>query len=363
MASMDGANCSELNFTNKTCFKISRNEFTSLFWTEVGISILAATVCLFSILMIILFKAYKKLVHRLSLYLIINALAISISTILQCIPTKYLCGYVVVTNEQLCEASGFLAQYSLWMSQLFMSWIALYLFVLGVFHHKYSSRNCEIGLLIVCLVVPLPFSIVPFIDFQNGTMYGLVFSWCWIKYTDINCHKYKEGVIEPFVLSHGPRLIVLTLNFLAILVVIVVLYRGTRKRSGRLQNQYKEAMKEVMPLLLYPIVYNIQASVALISTFYALANKTTFPLWQIQATVYPVLPLVIPLVFILHPHTLKDLKKTAKKWHPQSLRSRTHFVVSREDIGDTSVESLVIVQHPKQQTSGYDSFLDHTQSY
>ena len=363
MASMDGANCSELNFSNETCFKLSRNEFTSLFWTEVGISILAAPVCLFAILMIVFSKAYKRFAHRLSLYLIINALAKSISTILQCIPTKYHCGYVVVTNEQLCEAAGFLAQYTLWMLLLFMSWIALYLFVLGVFNHKYSSRNCEIGLVIVCLVVPLLFSIVPFIDFQNGTMYGLVWSWCWIKLTDNNCNKYKEGVIEQFVLSYGPLLIVLTLNFLAILVVIVVLYRGTRKRSGTLQNQYKEAMKEVIPLLLYPVVYNILVSVALINTFYALANKTTFPLWQTQAIIYPVLPLVIPLVFILHPHTLKDLKKTAKKWHPQSLRSRTHFVVSREDVGDTSVEALILDQYPRQLTCAYDSFLDHNQSY
>ena len=353
---MDGANCSELNFTNKTCFKLSRHEFTSLFWTQIGMSILAATVCLLAILMVAFFNAYKKSVHRLSLYLTIAALANSISNILECIPMKYLCGYVVVTNEQLCEAAGFLTQYSIWMTILFMSWISLYLFVLAVFQHKYSSRKCEIGLLIVCLIVPLLFSIVPFIDFQNGTMYGLVVPWCWIKLTDENCHEYKEGVIEQFVLTYGPQIIVLTLNFLAILVVLIVLARGTRKHSGRLQIQYKEAMKEAMPLLLYPVVFNILVSADFLCTAYALAKKTAFSLWQTQAIAYPVLSLVIPLVFIIHPHTLKALKKTAKKWHPQSLHSRTHFVVSREDIEDTSEERLVIVGNPWEQTSDYNSF-------
>ena len=152
---MDGVNCSELNFTNKTCFKISRHEFTALFWSGIGISVLAATVCLLAILIIAFFKAYKKSVHRLSLYLIIIALVSSISYVLQSAPVKYLCGYAVVRNEQLCKAAGFLTEYSIWTMLLFMCWITLYIFVLAVFKRKYNSRKCEVGLLVLCLTVPI----------------------------------------------------------------------------------------------------------------------------------------------------------------------------------------------------------------
>ena len=358
---MDGVNCSELNFTNKTCFKFSRHDFTALYWTGIGVSTLAATVCLLAILIIALFKAYKKFVNRLSLYLTITALASSMSFILRSVPVGNFCGYVVVRNEQLCEAAAFLSEYSLWMLLLIMCWITLYLFILAVFKRKYSSRKCEVGLLMLCLTVPLPVSIVPFIDFQNGTMYGLAGPWCWIKLTDENCHEYKEGVIEQFTLSYGPFMLVFTLSFLAMLAVIIVLYRGTRKESGRMQNQFKEAMKEAMPLLVYPVVYDILASLALINrVYYDASKKNNFSLWEAQATENPLFFLVIPLAFILRPHTLKMLKKAGKKWRHHSQHSLTHFVVSREDIGETSVENLVIVGHPREQSSGYDSFLDIT---
>ena len=145
------------------------------------------------------------------------------------------------------------------------------------------------------------------------------------------------------------------------LVVIIVLYRGARKESGRLQYQYKGAMKEALPLLIYPVVYNIVVSVAFINrVYYATTKKTAFSFWLIHAMANPFLSLVLPLVFILRPHTLKILRKASTKWRPHSLHSVTHFVVSRKNIGDTSVVRLVIVGHPREQSSGYDSFLDIT---
>ena len=242
-----------------------------------------------------------------------------------------------------------------------MCWITLYLFILAVFKRKYSSKKCEVGLLLFCHTVPLLFSIVPFKDFQDGSMYGLAGPWCWIKLTDENCHEYEAGVIEQFALFYAPLIIVFTLNFLAMLVVIIILYKGTRKESGRLQYPYKEAMKEAMPLLIYPIVYNILVALPFINrAYYATTKKTNFALWQTQATTNPLLSLVLPLAFILHPHTLKMLINSSKKWYPRSEHRLTHFVVSREDIGDTTVEKLVIFGHPREQLSNYDSFLDIT---
>ena len=106
MASMDVVNCSERNFTNKTCFKFSRYEFTSVFWTVIGVATLAASVCLLAILIIVFVKAYKKYVHRLSLCLFISALARAISNVLECAPVENLCGYVVVRNEKICSYSS-----------------------------------------------------------------------------------------------------------------------------------------------------------------------------------------------------------------------------------------------------------------
>ena len=219
---VDETNCSQLNLTNKTCFSFSKRDFEAVIGTKTGVAGLAAIACCVVVLLIVFFKAYKRFVHRLTLYLAIAALIYSIIFALQILPVEARCGIVMVRSEQLCTALGFLVEYAV---LLFMTWITFHLFVLAVF------RKYEVGGVIVCHVSPILFSVVPFINFGHGTMYGLAGAWCLIRVTGEGCQPYEEGLIEQFTLWYGPLMLVVLLNFLAMVIMIIVLYRGTRETS------------------------------------------------------------------------------------------------------------------------------------
>ena len=366
-------NCSETNFTNKTCFEFSKHDFESIIWANAGVSMLAAATSSLVLMTIVFFKAFKKFVHRLVLYLNIAVLANSIVTTLEVTAVEDKCGYIILRNEDLCMAVGALAEYSMWVLQLIVCWITVHLFVLAVLKRNNNSLKYEIGGIIVCLAVPIPFFIVPFLDFKIGILYGLSGAWCWIKTTNQNCHKYEAGEIEQFTLWYGPLVVIVTMNFLAMFIVIIVLCKGTREADipNQLRNQYKKALKESLPLLFYPILADIIVCLTLINrVFYVVTKKTTFGIWVENAVAHPCLLLFIPLAFLLHPYTLKKLnclklRKAARKWGHHSERSHTHFVVSRQDTCDTEQQTL-IVRGSEGPTSGYQSFLDiptNTPSY
>ena len=353
-------NCSQLVFENMSCFKFNKHEFESIRWTKIGVSTLAGVISCLAVLLIIFLKAYKKFVHRLALYLCIAAFFNSIGFWLQILPVKDKCDYVVVTSEDVCKAAGITATYTFWVILLLTCWITLHLFVIAVFKRNYyRSGKYEIGAVILCYTIPVLISIVPFIPFKGSTMYGLAGAWCWIKLTDLHCREYVEGLVEQFALWYGPFMLFVLLNFLAMVVVMIVLCKGKHEAHNQLQNQYKRAIKEALPLLFYPIVFNAIYSLAFVNrVYYATTRKAITPLWIAHAVADPCVPLLVPLAFLLHPYTLKKLncvglRKAANQWRYHSQRDSTHFVVSKED----SSEEQRLIIGGERITSEYESFL------
>ena len=344
-------NCSALDFENKTCFELDNHNYVIVFWIKTVVLILAALTCSLVIGMIIFFKAYKIFVHRLALYLAIAAFFNSFAFILNSLPAENRCGYMFVKNEGFCIATGFLDQVTTWVILLLVCWIALHIFMLGVLKRDYNSLKYEVTGVATTLVTSLVSSIIPFIDFGNGTMYGLAGAWCWIRTTSENCDVFTEGVVEQFVLWYATVMFFVTLNFIAVLAVIVVLYRGTQKTQGGLRRTYKDAIRETLPLLFYPIIFSVIYSLAFVNrVYFAGTQNTVVALWAIHAIAESSLPLFIPLAFLLHPYTLKMLNRyqfrmALKGWRrhqPEYALTDTHFVVSREDNSDEEDDRLVI---------------------
>ena len=345
----NGSNCSQHNFTNKTCFKFCKDEFETVAWIRVGMSILAAMMCCLAIVMIVFFKAYKRFVHRLALYLSIAALFSAPTFAIELVPVQEKYGHAVIRNEYkpFCTAIGFLTEYVLWVILILTCWIALHLFILGVFKRNYTSLKYEAGGIITSLAVPVVFSIIPLIHFKNGRLYGLSGAWCWIKIFDKDCDLYVDGIIEQFVLWYGPVMFFVGLNFLAMLAVIIVLYRGTKGDPDQI-HIYKTAVKEALPLLFYPVLFSAVYSLAFANrVYYAVTQKTNYPLWISHAIADPFLPLFIPVAFLLHPYTLKrlkchELRRALNKWGHHSENSHTRFIVSRENSDDSEYRPLII---------------------
>ena len=330
MESSEGVDCSA--YRNRTCFEFTRHDYNSILWTNTGIAIVAAIVTGCVVLMFLFLKAYTTFVHRLSLYLSIAAFTNSVIFTLHLVPIEYKCGQVVVKYAKACEAQGFMILYCIWLILLLTCWITLHLFILAVCKRNYKSYAYEVVGLMVCCMLPLAFTVIPFLDVDNGTMYGLSGAWCWIKTTNESCSPYKDGIAEQFALLYGPGLILVILIFVAMLVVITVLYKGSKEAPStyyNLRSQYKEALKEAVPLILYPIVFNVIYFMSFISrVYYAATRKPSFSVWMVHAVADPSLPLFVPIALLLHPYTLKKISccfatKPTNKWQYTSYYSRS----------------------------------------
>ena len=369
MDATNGSNCYERDFVNKTCYEFSKHHYDVVFWAKTSVAMLAVVACCLAVVIIVLHKAYKEFVHRLALYMSTIAFIISIILLVRVIPTEERCGYLSVKEKygKLCIAMGFLLEYSALVSLLLLLWITFHLFMLAVFkQHCFKSLRNEVACVVTATAAPLPFSIIPLIDFNhNGIMYGLAVPWCWIKTTDVNCNSYDEGVLEQIVLFYGPLAMLILFNFIVMLAVIVVVCKGTRGgHEIQLQNKHKKALKETLPLLLYPIFFNVIFCLAFIPrVYYNITKDASLGLWIMHTTALPCLALFIPLAFLLHPYTLKKLncfhlKIAANKWRHHSQRSNTHFVVSRHNTCDTTDQRRLIITGGPRQPATYSSFLD-----
>ena len=350
-----------------TVLKLPEHTYHVIFGIKTVVLILAALACSLAIGMMIFFKAYKKFVHRLALYLVIAAFFNSFAFILNSLPAKNSDGYMVLKNgfKGFCIATGFFDHCTKWVILLLVCWITLQIFMLGVLKRNCNSLKYEVTGVVTTLLVSLLISSIPFIK----DMYGLTGTWCWIKTTKEikNTHHSadnkteKMGYAEQNGLWYGPVLFSVTLNFIAVLAVIVVLYRGTQQTQGSLRRTYKDAFKEALPLLLYPIIFSVIYSLAFVHRIYwrcAKHEDTVVILWAIHAIAESSLLLFIPLAFLLHPNTLKMLKcyqfrKAWNEWRHQSEYSQTHFVVSREAINDEEEERLIITGSKINETTEY----------
>ena len=355
-------NCSQLDFTNNTCFAFSKGEFEAVIWIKTSIASLSVVACSLAVLLIVFLGVYKKFAHRLTLYLNMAALVYSLVFALQVIPVENHCGYVVVRIEKLCTALGFLVEYSAWVMLLSMGWITLHLFLLGVFHKHLKSWRYEMVGLILVLVCPLLFAVVPLIDFKNGSMYGLAGTWCWIKIADENCHPHIDGKVEQFLLWYIPLIFLVLANFLAMVIMVVVLYKRMRVEPHgmtALQQKYEKVLRESIPLLFFPVFFNIICCLAFANrVYYVVTENTNFALWMAHAMVDLSLPLFISLTFLLHPHTRRKLLKVVKtRWKRDSLNSHTDLVAPKKDLCLTSEETTLIIE-PTKDTWNYQSFTD-----
>ena len=144
--------------------------------------------------------------------------------------------------------------------------------------------------------------------------------------------------------------LIIILNFLAMTAVITVFCKGKWHTQHTLHHKYQDALKEAMPLLLYPIILCIIYSPAFINRVYYATRKTSIgTLLVIHAIAEASLPLCIPLAYLLRLSTLKNfrwykLRNVCFEWRNRSEYSHTHFIVSREDTRDSESGRRLIIE-------------------
>ena len=279
--------------------------------------------CSMALVLLIFFKMYKTFSERLVLYLLLSGLFLAsmIALMITGIPFDF------SQHHSLCQAIAFLLQYSIWILLLLTTFIVFHLAAL-VFFFK-TLKKIEVFCVIFSLLFPLLISWVPFLH----DTYGLAGAWCWIRvYGYADCRYYREGLIEQYALWYGPFFLLLIVNaILTIAVLVVLCRRAFRKQPNRAPDvnedkrvrfqglnleadKYKKALRDTLPLLAYPIIYNF-------FSWFTLANRirrnispgSSFAAWVIHAVAAPTWAFFVGVAFIVYVIGLRKLSKHSIK--------------------------------------------------
>ena len=171
--------------------------------------------CLIVLVVIILSKAYKRLVFCLVVYFTVVEIFQAVTHIIELTPIEHMNGTVVVKEgaESLCAFYGFLEQLALRMGNVATIWSCCTCCGSQTSRKgwqrgadpdkiKISTKRELVGLFFL-FVFPLTFNWIPFIR----NMYGISGLWCWIKESRDYCSDYVLGLTLIFSMYYAPLII------------------------------------------------------------------------------------------------------------------------------------------------------------
>ena len=229
-----------------TVYNASVTPYEIVFTTLNAVSVL---VCLLAAILVFYLKLYQMVVYRLALYQVLSSLCLALVEVLQIIFVNYYSNPVVY--GRVCTAFGWLFTYAQWMKLLFTVWVTLHLFGFGVLRKKLN--RLEALYVATSILTPALIAVVPLATHT----YGLSPTGpCYIVVPNDSNH---VAAIERFALWDGPAMAILLAASAAMVVLVIKLARIVCRRS-RYQplddgDQYWKALKQLLPLAAFPIVF------------------------------------------------------------------------------------------------------------
>ena len=249
-------------------------------------SIIVTITCVVTLILVCVLKLHKTQIYRLAMYQVLSALVFSILWIVVSInPTVTL---VVVIGALLLG--------SMVMKLMFTVWIVIHLFALAVFHKKlqrleplYVASSLLIPLMVTAVILPI----------------GVV------EKSHITS-KYA-CMIEDIMFTIVFGVLVFT-SWLIITMGTVLCHRACRRRNLVLSDydkQHKKALCEIVPLLLYPILFLLLITpIFVISVRDITRPEKVFPSGLIFSIFAPIWSFTTSMSLIYHLCVVRHLKKT-----------------------------------------------------
>ena len=281
------------NITNNCVFKNNTEYCTIVEVTVRSISVISVVCAVIVLVLIFLLQRYKFVSQRLILYLVIATLLDAIEVSL---------GGIDLTHSIVCAIDGFFRTLLRWNLIVWVCNITANLFW-NVVVGKPTNLNLEIVYIVVSFIVPISFSVVPFVD----NSYGPAGIWCWIS------SKREIGKILRFVTFYVPIWILIGVIFIVYLIIIVKLIWEVRKwdnYSSKKDMKKKRIRKEIKTLFLYPIFFllvNIFPIVNRIQNAFV-PDHPLFPLYLLHAISSPTQGLGFTILFVVNKDTLREFK-------------------------------------------------------
>ena len=299
------------NFSNSSlnCFELFyTNIYVGAALLSSGTALISVFACIGVILLVVLFKKYYFFTQRLILYLSLAALFNSVAIALR---LQRLAFFLNTEDnnphlEGLCVFTAFLDQTTAWSEVIAISCITFNLLLKAVFHKQ--TEKLEIVYFILIFIFPITFNWIPFID----SAYGRAGAWCWIRSQNDDCSDNELGYNSRFILWYIPAYVIL---LILVCTYVFILYKVKRQRNywaGRYDPETERRkelqLKEVQPLLWYPLIFLVLNIFPLINRLYDASNAPPHPsLWYLQAIFSPLQGGFIAVVYTLDKETRQRL--------------------------------------------------------
>ena len=334
------------------------------------ISLFSTTACIAAVVLLLCQKMYRTFTHRSILYLLLYTIYTSVASAL----TISGAFNNFVTSEvylPFCSFSGFLDEYSISAQLLAQTVMTIHLGCVTILvefrctrplgHHylgitsafetdsssqkaKRYSQRLELVYALFPLVIPLFFVWIPFI--HNN--YGPVGVWCWIRRIGDDCEQVLSGIIEQYVLWYGPLFILTLLNTCIITATVVTIIWKVHhfKKCGVMPTDYKNTLKQVLPILAYPIIFQFLSWCALAHRLSNLISPTeVIALLNIHSITTPSWGLFAAATFMIYFVVWKRRKKEEKRQRAISLlpplEDEDRFIEIKWSSPDTILSSSI----------------------
>ena len=233
----------------------------------------SALMCILAIALIVIFCMYKLLTNRTILYLLVAILSFCLATLIQM--SALWQNYWKGENNQSCVAEGFFVEYSVWVTLLSTLMVTLHLTNMVLFAKYYKSMTkLEPFYLLFPWIFPAIIAWIPFV--HNN--YGVSGPWCWIKLYNDDCSWNKEGMIEVYTMWYGELFLGLILNNIALTVILVTLCKRSCYNNTSLD--YRKALKQTLPLIGFPVMYQVLSWIALANRIYQASISGKYMKWM-----------------------------------------------------------------------------------
>ena len=340
---------------------LSSTERNTLLYILGGGGVFSTLICVIALFITCYYRLYKRFAHRLVIYQLLSAIIFLLVCSAELSFLNYDYNDSSMMMKVLCGAVGFLISVTIGIKFLITFWLTFYLFMFAVFSK--DLYRLEPLYVITSIGIPILFDWIPFV---NG-LYGVAGAWCWIKNWKGDCANDKMllGTIEQYLFLYAPGTVLFLIDLLMIIVTIgVLLYRSycrpvkeAAEYDPLLERQakrQKKAFKEILPLMLYPIIFMILFLPSLIQRIYgAIVPETQrYFLFVLQVVTAPGWGLFVGVIVIIHvfimkccgfPIDHKPLKASSVGHHSMTERNpaytadtvaatdaKTHFSVPRE---------------------------------
>ena len=223
---------------------LSNSEVAAVRYIDTPISVATVAVAVLAISMVLWLRLHKSLCYRLAVYQIVAALLRGVVNALQIVFMDYRKNVAVYIP--LCKAISTILQFSSWAEFLFAGWVTFHLFFFVVCFKNF--KRLEAMYVISTLLWSMTLATVPVITNSYGiTETGA----CWFVNTG-------AGAVERYALWSVPIWSLLTATTVGVTVTITVLViRISRRKNVTEDCQQRNALKQLLPLLAYPVACSV----------------------------------------------------------------------------------------------------------